>query len=83
MLFLMMTKLLGVNNVTSLIPPSTEGEGTGEDESDEGVEGIKGQTTSFLSFRSSSCREYFYILEVGFSDIKNTFNSVAIIVLME
>ena len=61
---LMMTEedLLGVKVFTSSTPPSSEDEGTGEDESDEVVEGVKGQTTSFLSFRSSSCREYFDIL---------------------
>ena len=56
--------LLGVKVVTSSTPPSSEDEGTGEDESDEVVEGVKGQTTSFLSFRSSICREFFYISEV-------------------
>ena len=43
----------GVKVVTSSTPPSSEDEGTGEEESDEVVEGVKGQTTSFLSFRSS------------------------------
>ena len=57
--------LLGVKVVTSSTPPSSEDEGTGEDESDEVVEGVRGQTTSFLSFRSSICRGFFYISEVG------------------
>ena len=56
--------LLGVKVVTSSTPPSSEDEGTGEDESDEVVEGVRGQTTSFLSFRSSICRGNFYISEV-------------------
>jgi len=46
--------LLRVKVVTSSAPPSSEEEGTGEDESDEVVEGVNGQTTSCLSFRSSS-----------------------------
>ena len=69
--------LLGVKVVTSSTPPSSEDEGTGEDESDEVVEGVRGQTTSFLSFRSSICREYHSI-----ADIKPTFNSVAIMASM-
>ena len=65
MLLFMMTELLtGVKEVTSSTPPSSEDEGTGEEESDEVVEGVKGQTTSFRSFRSRSYREYFYISEV-------------------
>ena len=64
---LMMTEedlLLEGKVVTSSTPPSSDDEGTGEDESDEVVEGVNGQTTSFRSFRSSSCGEYFYILAV-------------------
>ena len=57
--------LLRVKVVTSSAPPSSEEEGTGEDESDEVVEGVNGQTTSCLSFRSSSCREYLYIFALG------------------
>ena len=53
MLFEVPLLMLGVKVVTSSTPPSSEDEGTGEEESDEVVEGVKGQTTSFLSFRSS------------------------------
>ena len=42
-------------------PPSSDEEGTGEDESEEVVEGVNGQITSFLSFRSSNCRGQKYI----------------------
>ena len=66
---LMMTEedlLLEGKVFTSSIPPSSDDEGTGEEEeSDEVVDGVNGQTTSFRSFRSSSCREYFYILAFG------------------
>ena len=40
---------------TSSAPPSSEDEGTGDDESEEVVDGVNGQTTSFRSLRSSSC----------------------------
>ena len=37
----------------SSAPPSSEDDG--DDESEEVVDGVNGQTTSFLSLRSSSC----------------------------